>query len=207
MPDLAGAFAKAADNAVVLAVAGERARILLSSFRPHVEPLFIDRLELLYEMAYLRVFIGWEVFLEESFLRYLCGYASTAGAVAMVSGAYFPTLAAAEQAVLAGQQYKLWHDPVRVVQRARGFLINGLHEQIISSNLSRLDQFARIRHRIAHAQQHARVQFDAVTMNLAARRYKGGRPGKFLRDWVTPTERWLDVIAAELKSLAVQITP
>ena len=78
---------------------------------------------------------------------------------------------------------------------------------VIASNLSRLEQFAAIRHRIAHAQEHARIQFDLATMSLAAKRYKGARPGRFLRDWESPSRRWLDAIADELKYLSVQITP
>src|SRR5712672_2619521 len=42
-----------------------------------VQPLDLNKLELLYELAYLRFFIQWEVFLEQSFLRYLCGYSSS----------------------------------------------------------------------------------------------------------------------------------
>ncbi len=34
----------------------------------------IYRIELIYELAYLRIFVFWEQFLEESLIRYLCGY-------------------------------------------------------------------------------------------------------------------------------------
>jgi hypothetical protein len=104
-------------------------------------------------------------------------------------------------------QYRLWHNPTQIIARCHGFIVNGYHETVVSSNLARLNHFAAIRHRIAHAQSHARAQFDHATMNLAAKRYKGGRPGKFLRDWESPSRRWLEGIADELKHLANQITP
>ncbi|MBA2704374.1 MAG: DUF262 domain-containing protein [Blastocatellia bacterium] len=119
----------------------------------------------------------------------------------------YPNLVIAETAVLGSMPFRLWHNPSQIVTRSQGFIVSGLHETIISSNLTRLHQFAAIRHRIAHAQEHARAQFDTATMSLAARRYKGGRPGKFLRDWESPTRRWLNAISDELKSLSTQITP
>src|SRR5687768_7078462 len=99
MPDLAGAFANAADNAISLAVAGERARVLLTG-TSGATPLSVQRLELLYELAYLRVFNQWEVFLGESFLRYLCGYTSSLGPAVMSVGSHYSSLADAETAVL-----------------------------------------------------------------------------------------------------------
>ena len=209
MPNLASRFATAVDNALDLAVAGEQARVLLSNRGIGAQPLSVSKLEMLYEMAYLRIFIHWEIFLEETFLRYACGYASASGTATMLSGVFYPSLAVAQAAVYRGNAYILWHNPSTIITRVKRDLYNGLHEQVISSNQYRLEHFAHIRHRIAHGQEDARRKFDLATMSLSARRYPGARPGRFLRDWdiQTTPQRWLDVIAAELKSLSVQITP
>src|SRR5581483_10968895 len=68
----------------------------------------INRLEALYELAYLRVFAAWETCQEDVFCRTLCGYVSTAGQEVLVAGAFHPNLAAAEAAMLGGQPFKLW---------------------------------------------------------------------------------------------------
>lgn len=47
MPDLAGAFARATDGALDLALAGELARLKLLKFTLSVEPLHLNKLDLL----------------------------------------------------------------------------------------------------------------------------------------------------------------
>lgn len=184
MPPLADAFGTAVARAISLAEAGEASRVIISATTAK-QPLYPARLELLYEMAFLRVFIEWETFLEQTFIRYLCGYEAAAGQQPIRSGTYYRTLAAAEAAVLGHHSYKLWHNPAIVISRAQSFFITSLHELVLASSQTRLEWYAAIRHRIAHAQAHARRQFDSATIRLNATRYQGGRPGKFLRDWDT----------------------
>ena len=207
MPDLAGAFERAAREASQLAAAAEAVRVALAS--SHRSLLSTYRIVLLYELAYLRLFIAWEEFLEESFIRYMCGYSAGHGTEVPTAG-YRSTLNDARSHLLSGRSYLLWHDPDRVIRRSQDHFQNGRHEIVLSSVTGRAKRFAAIRHRIAHAQAHAREQFDQATMLLSGRRYVAGRPGRFLRDWTpgaaTPT-RWLDTVGNELISLAYQITP
>lgn len=208
MPPLEAELRRRVQSASELAQAGELARSELPPGGQAHRALHIARLELLYEMALLRMFVEWEVYLEATFLRYLCGYASKLGAASLVSGQYFPSLALAEAALLGGQSYVLWHDPARIVARSQRFFVNGLHETVIGSHSARLASFVAIRHRIAHGQEDARRKFDMATLQLAGRRYRGSRPGRFLRDWdpsASPARRWLDTIADDLTGLATQI--
>jgi hypothetical protein len=173
------------------------------------------RLEALYELAYLRVFAEWESCLERTFYRSLCGYASrTGGQETLHSGTYFGTLAAAEAAVLRGNPFVLWHNPMKVVARCRQFVMSGVpgcpgrQETTIASNQARLIALGAIRHRIVHThQEDARRNFDAATNLVAARTYPASRPGKFLRDWdlSTPPRRWLEATTSELVSLMAQM--
>lgn len=170
----------------------------------------ILRLEALYELAYLRSFAAWEMYQEAVFLRSVCGYASAAGQETPVSGTYFPSLAAAEAAVLAGNTYMLWHSPQKVINRCKKFIGPGpqLQELTIASNFARLDSFAATRHRIVHEQLDAKRKFDAATLLFAGRTYPSSRPGKFLRDWdisQNPPQRWLGVAINELTSLLTQM--
>lgn len=208
MPQLAATFVRRADEAIALAYAGD---IALAAAKPGTslrKEWYVSRVEYLYEVAYLRLFNEWELFLEESFVRYLCGYVSMHGCPAPVpGGSYFGSIALAERAVLGTRDFVLWHDPITIARRAKKFLVNSKHELVISSNSGRLSDLGAIRHRIAHAQEDARRKFDGATMMLAGRRYRGGRPGRFLRDWDSnaPPVRWLETVALELKGLAGQI--
>jgi hypothetical protein len=174
----------------------------------------VIRLEALYELAFLRIFMAWETCLESVFYRSLCGYASSAGQEQLLAGSYFPTLSAAESAVLGSQNYILWHDPRKVVQRCQKFIKSGvvgcpgLQETVISSNSARLAYLASTRHRIVHDQLDAKRKFDAASLAIAGRTYASSRPGKFLRDFDTsssPPRRWLEVTILDLEGLARQI--
>jgi hypothetical protein len=119
MPPFAAQFRQRVSEALSLAQAGD-----LAAATPLGAPLrsewHIARVELLYELAYLRIFVEWELFLEQTFLRYLCGYVSIGGHIyPSVGGGFCATLQIAEATMLAGRPFFLWHDPIRVISRAR----------------------------------------------------------------------------------------
>lgn len=209
MPALGAEFRQRASSALALAEIGEVARYEAPRGSRTRLGLHPARLESLYEMAFLRVFVGWEAHLEQAFLRYLCGYTSSHGAAQLAPGrAYEPSLAAAERTVLGTSSYVLWHSPARVAARSQRYFASSPVEAVVLSNAARLEAFAAVRHRIAHAQTDARTKFDAATMSLAGRRYAGSRPGSFLRDWdrsTAPHQRWLERLANELTALAAQV--
>jgi hypothetical protein len=209
MPRLAAAFAAACDTACRLAAAGEQVRVLGGTIaRQHVT---IARLEYLYEIAYLRIFIAWEDFLEESFLRYMCGFRNSTGPIPRAGGAaYCASISAAKTLLYSGAQFMLWHNAPRVVTRSQTHFVQGLHETVLASSQTRLEWFSNVRHRVAHGQTDAQHKFDAATMQLVGRRYPASRVGRFLRD-VDQNQnaplRWLESIANELSALASQVVP
>lgn len=219
MPPFDIALSAQAQLAIGIAAAGETVRVAGGPIGR--EQWTVKRLEALYELAYLRVFAAWEMCLENMLYRSLCGYASGAGQETLVGGVlpagmagqYFPTLAAAEAAVLGPAQFKLWHRPTDVINRCRRFIRSGagfpaLQETTIASNVARLEYFAFVRHRIVHDQRDARQKFDVATLAIAGRAYPASRPGKFLRDrdMSGPVpRRWLEVTTSELVSLVAQM--
>jgi hypothetical protein len=203
MPPYAVIFRQRVAEALALALAGE----IAAQSSAHAE-WRAARVEYLYEMSFLRAFIEWEIFLEQTFLRYLCGYQSPQGRFAPLAGRHCTSLANAEQLVFGRNGYALWHDPTAVTRRAIRHLSLCPHELIIQSNSARLQMFAAIRHRVVHGQDDARQKFDTATMTLCGRRYRAGRPGRFLRDWdisAQPKRRWIEVITLELAALARQV--
>jgi hypothetical protein len=201
MPRLDLQFAANADRCVAIAKAGElvyAASLPGSIARNEFHPA---RLEGLYELAYLRVFIEWEDFLEAAFLRYMCGHHSRHGPAVMAGGVAFQrSLAAAQAAMLGGNAYVLWY-PKKVIDRARIHFVGSLHESVVLAAKADLDLYTAVRHRIAHGQDNARANFDAATMTLSAKRYRGSRPGAFLRDWDGGIH-WLESITNSLKGIA-----
>lgn len=219
MPRLDAELKQEADLAVSLCLAGELAATGTAAIR---REWTLTRLEALYELAFLRVFINWEICLESLLCRSMCGYESSQGmeTVIPIAGAtlrngYYPTLGDAEAAILGGQPFKLWHDPVKVIARCNQHIepnsparpqCIGLQASILGSAITKLTNYGAVRHRIAHGQQDARTKFDAACRVIAGRTYPRSSPGKFLRDKTgNPPRSHLEIIAAELVGLAGQM--
>lgn len=204
MADLTAVLDRRMADAVDLVMAGERARMHAptsssSGFR-------ISRLEFLYELAYLRMFVAWESFLEQALYRYMCGCASMRfGQQTLVRGMFFPSVVDAEAAVLGTRTYRLWHNPDEVERIVRIHVVSGRHEQIMVSAATTIRHMAALRHRIAHDQKDGAGKCDAATMFFVGRRYPGARPGRFLRAWDAPNRRWLERLRGDLLNLSRQI--
>jgi len=212
MPSLAVGLASDVDRSVGIARAGELAWSHSPPGSVTRRELRGSRLDVLYEMAYLRLFVSWEIFLEETFLRMMCGWSSPIHTPTLVAPhSPFSTLAAARAALLGEREYLLWHNPGRVSKRCSEWFQHGIHSQIVESNEARLAWFAAIRHRIAHGSNQVKGEMNSASMGLAGRRYPGASAGRFLRDWrksePLKQERWLKSIADELMGLARQMSP
>jgi hypothetical protein len=205
LPRLDLTFAASARAAISLVQRIEGARV---AGRPEDQDrIRLNDVELAYELAYLRVFTAWEVLLEDIFVRLMCGYTRGGAAEALVGRAVpYRKISDAEAAMLHGQQFVLWHNSAKVINRANLTLVTSNFAQVIASAQGRLDQLSAIRHRIAHDQRDAAVNFNAASMSMAGRRYKGSRPGRFLRDISSnPPARWLSELTDQLESLARQL--
>jgi hypothetical protein len=197
-------------EAIDIAMMGERLRSNTEIGEAVRRELTVHRRTLLYELAYLRAFNQWEVFLEEVCLRYMCGYAFMGVQETPLVG--FSTSLGAARAVLYGSKmYLLWHNPRHVCDRADNHFVSGNRlASVIGSAFTDMQDYATIRHRIAHDHIDARRKFDTSCMRLAARRLPGSRPGAFLR---LPTLHggvpvsWLERICKEMSSLAAQLAP
>jgi len=207
MPRLDVDFENEVKRAIGLAEAGVRIRSASPPNSVARRELNSARLEALYEVAFLRVFLVWETFLEQTFYRYLCGHVSALGGCTLLTPARV-SIAAAETAVLGAQDYVSWANAGRVISRSRKYMTLGFHETVLHSDLTRLGYFTAIRNRVAHPSEYARNEFDTATRALALRRYPGSSAGRFLRDRaaVLPLPKtWLEEIAGELVGLAHQI--
>lgn len=211
LPALSGQFLAEVSKALDFTRRLEAAQVALGGKGALAGEIGLTGVELGYELAYLRVFLSWEDFLESTFYRLMCGYSRAGIQENKAPGfTYSQSLSEAESLVLGNRDYVLWHNPAAVIGRADRFFIDSPFRLVVASAQARIEYFASVRHRIAHAQEHAQTVFDQTTVSLAGRRYKGSRPGRFLRDWVptaAPPARWLVSICDELSGLAQQICP
>jgi len=215
MPALASQFGADVSKCLALAKAGELALAAARTNEVVRYELRPSTLEAIYELAFLRVFLYWESFLEDSMQRLMCGYALPTPGVTLSGGPYslviapMATLAQANAAILGRSSYVSWA-PAPVISRSRAYINNGPHELVLQSATGRLEWLVAVRNRIAHPSEHARREFDRASMGLVGRRYRGSSPGRLLRDWdfsVTLNVRMLVSLSGELVSLAGQIAP
>src|SRR5690606_15499846 len=89
----------------------------------------------LYEAAYLRMFVAWEDYLDRAFVYLLCGRHHADGIEPLRPGvSYAKTLSESQQLAYGGRDFALWHNPEKVIERARRFFLNGRVEQILASD-------------------------------------------------------------------------
>jgi len=198
--------------ALVAEFRGRAAEALDLSAAAESSPTFTYTRRLhIYEASYLLLFCAWENFLEQSLVRFLCGYRNTGGAYARVGGAaHFPSVAAAYAHLLGGKPYLLWHGAQETIDRSNLHLTGGPHAAVVGSALSDLRSFAAIRNHVAHRTENTRSKFDDASRALIGHVVKAGRAGRLLRTQTTLPATgvqctWLDRINADLGNYAQQI--
>lgn len=102
----------------------------------------------LIEIAFLRAFSGWEIFLEETFLLYLLGHQPPKGRAPRRYG-FPPNKVAASEWCTEGREYARWH-VADVRRRADRWFQHGKpFTPALQGQQHRLDQLATIRNAIA----------------------------------------------------------
>jgi hypothetical protein len=221
MPALAHRFEANIGEAVDIPAAGETVRSYGRHSSTVRKYLTASRLEALYELALLRIFLYWEEFLEEALIRYMCDY-QTAGGHREIPVMKYKTLDDARTSLLGSRPYILWN-PDAAVDHVKAHLTGAVanpgsfapvyrsnFEQVLRSDKPRLKSFVAVRNQIAHRSRHSEAGYRGATMLLAGRHYPPNKPGRFLRDYSVrypSPHRWLDTVRWELVGLAHQIVP
>lgn len=147
------------------------------------------QVELVAELAFLRVFIAWENFLEQSFLRYLVGARSRSGQ-APTKYVNPKNLDHARQVVCSGREYFQWNSASKVVQIAETYFRDGEPFKPILEGISaELKDMATIRNRIAHRSTSARDRFNSLVRKNFGHGKPGMTPGRFLLTSTTPSSQ------------------
>lgn len=117
--------------------------------------------EMVVELAFLQLFLAWEEFLEESFIRYLCGSASP-------SGQKFRRLIkpqsqeTARTFLMVNRRYVDWTEPGMLRPLAESMFENGGSFSVLSTAGRALREMRTIRNRIAHRSGSARTAFETL---------------------------------------------
>lgn len=173
--------------------------------------LRVSQLEALYEATFLRVFASFESFLEDSLAHFMAGYATPGHVPVPVAGSrLFPTLTKALNALYGKKTYLLWHDIGRDITRSQKYLVSSPLEIALVAHRARLDDYAAIRHHIAHNSTDSRQKFETASLRITGSTHKG-QPGRMLRseDISDPlnTPKWIRNVVDDMAGVVLQICP
>jgi hypothetical protein len=132
-------------------------------------------------MAFLGMFLAWEDFLEESFIRYMCG---------AVTGTHYcpkvyvsPTNLdhALKFFIVKPRDYVEWSSGQQVIERAEMVFRDGEpYKSAIRPLLTDLDDMRQIRNSIAHRSGTSWRRFEALVRRILGSRPRRLTPGLFL---------------------------
>ena len=164
------------------------------------------QVDLIFELGFLKIFIAWEQFLENTFVRYMCGASSLLGKkpIRIISARYLDD---ALGAICGERPYADWASVDIVVERANRFFDKGEpYATPLQSAAAELVNMRKVRNHIAHHSNKSREDFNKLLVKSYGFRPQGKTAGRFLRRPlnVHGTQR-IQEYAKTLESLAQMI--
>jgi hypothetical protein len=165
---------------------------------------------MLLELAFLRVFLAWEAFLEESFILYLLG---RAGPKHFLPNrlATPPTRKSAILLTTGGLRYVDWADADQVRKRAARFFKNGRpYEKAICIRIGILENMHVLRNALVHRSHHSQTSFQALVRDKLGSFPHGMTVGLFLECTVpssNPPVSFFELYASHVSAAAQRIVP
>jgi len=139
------------------------------------------QVEIITELAFLRIFIAWEIFLEESFIRYLVG--------AKLPSGYSPkrfvnpsNMEVAKKIILGERrEYIKWNSASEVIARSEIYFKDGEpYGNVLQGATTDLDDMNVIRNRITHMSTISKDKFNNFVRRRFGHGIRGMTPGRFL---------------------------
>jgi hypothetical protein len=171
----------------------------------------VRRVESIAELAMLRMQLGWETFLEDVFLRYMCGGRSASGFAPTLLQPQEPTLGQASSTLLGSQPFLSWSIANTLNRAAVYFDASAPFAIPIAAVRTTIVEMNAIRNRIAHSSEFARDEFRAVVLNHLGYVPRGMSPGRFLLTTIpgsgTPGTRFIQDFGLKLLAASALIVP
>jgi hypothetical protein len=161
------------------------------------------------EVAFLRAFTGWEIFLEDTFLLYLIGHKAPRAPAPIRCG--FPaTRDAASEWCTDGKEYAKWN-VADVQRRADRWLKGGApYTPVFQGQQNNMNKMITIRNAIAHESSAARGKFETLVRNELGALPPNTTVGNFLVTTVpntTPPVSFMESYLDKLEFAARSIVP
>lgn len=173
---------------------------LLNKIENNPGLLHQPQVDLIFELAFLKIFIAWEQFLEDTFARYVCGASSLSGKKPKknVTARY---LDRALNIIYGTQSYADWTSVDVVIDRANRFFGQGEpYATPLQSATAELRNMKKIRNHIVHHSKKSREDFNTLLVNTYGFRPQGMSTGRFLRQHIQGYTKTLEILAEMISS-------
>lgn len=139
------------------------------------------QVEIITELAFLKVFIAWEFFLEESFIRYLVGAKSPSG-YSPERSVNPPNMEIAKKIILGQRrEYIKWNSASEVIARSEIYFKDGEpYGSVLKGAAIDLNDMNVIRNRITHMSTISKDKFNNFVRRRFGHGIRGMTPGRFL---------------------------
>jgi hypothetical protein len=162
------------------------------------------------ELAFMKSFLTWEVFLEEAFILYLLGKKSPSG-YGPVRHAIPMNRQHAVELLASDARHTDWTAAGKVVGRATRFFKRGEpFVNVIRPQTNLLDNLKTIRNALSHDSEEATDKFETLVRNELTYCPSGTIPGTFLMELkphLTPPKTFLQFYTENFCSMANTIIP
>lgn len=200
-----GDFLCSVREAERLAADADRWSIAPAGARPLITS---KRRDSMIEIAFLRMFLAWEVFIEQSFVLYVMGAKPLRGR-SLQRFVFPPTRSKAEEWLTDGRDYATWGSAAAVGQRAERYFRDGRpFAEILRANQNFLDETRFIRNAIAHRSGDAFERFEVLVRNRLGALPANTTVGSFLATAVpvsAPPQAFWEFYLLKLTQLAESI--
>lgn len=160
------------------------------------------------ELSFLRAFLAWEGFLEESCVLYMLGQRPLRGR-ALVRYVLPPNRRMAQALAADGRDYARWDGPTEVASRAERFFRDGRpYASVLRGVQHTLNDAKTVRNAVAHDSENARQKFEGLVRRELASVPPRRTVGSFLntvRLGVAPPQSFLEFYLDKLDQAADQI--
>lgn len=201
------AFFSALGDAVSLSVDCRDFRLPDAAGAP--VPIGRKRVELIAGFACLRMHLAWEDFLEEAFIRYMCGAQPPGGPGPVLLRPVCGTITVARAMLLGGDEFVSWGRKT-TKKRARRYFEEGYgFSSGLPAAASSIDTLVATRNAVAHRSPSASRVFRLRAQAHLGFLPNGLTPGGFLMraDPKSPNRRIIESLAADLRAAANTIVP
>ena len=138
------------------------------------------QVEIIAELAFLRIFIAWENFLEESFIRYLIGAKSLSGH-RPIKFANPKNMNHAKNLIYSGRKYFQWNSASDVISISESYFEEGEpYKDVLQGATTDLNDMNTIRNRIVHKSTISKNKFNDFVRKKFGHGRRGMTPGRFL---------------------------